>query len=231
MSMVLTPSSTIYLPAHHILRTYLGFTRLQKALATWRSNNPNSPVTFTLRLAPYQLYPEFSPSGVSKYEWYKSEKYNDSDKKMKMYIDYMTALGKDEGLEFNLKGGMIANTLNAHRVLWYMQEQHSPEHAVRVLESLYRSYFCEGGHPSSQETLIKACLVAGLSDEDAKRVVQGDELGLRETKAAIREQVGNAVDSVPYVVFEGRKRDFTEIGAKSVGEYEKVLKQVVKEAS
>jgi hypothetical protein len=39
------------------------------------------------------------------------------------------------------------------------------------------------------------------------------------------------VDSVPYVVFEGRKRDFTEIGAKKVEEYVKVLIQVAKEAT
>jgi predicted DsbA family dithiol-disulfide isomerase len=54
---------------------------------------------------------------------------------------------------------------------------------------------------------------------------------LRETKAAIQEQAGNGVDSVPYVIFEGRKRDFTLIGAKSVAEYEKALGQVAKECA
>jgi predicted DsbA family dithiol-disulfide isomerase len=48
---------------------------------------------------------------------------------------------------------------------------------------------------------------------------------------AIREQAGNGVDSVPYIVFEGKRRDFTLIGAKEVGEYVKTLEQVVKEAS
>jgi predicted DsbA family dithiol-disulfide isomerase len=70
-----------------------------------------------------------------------------------------------------------------------------------------------------------------LSEDNAKALVEDEDKGLRETKAAIREQVGNAVDSVPYVVFEGRKRDFTEIGAKTVAEYTKVLAQVAKEAS
>jgi hypothetical protein len=36
---------------------------------------------------------------------------------------------------------------------------------------------------------------------------------------------------VPYVILEGRKRDFTLIGAKSVAEYEKVLGQVAKECA
>jgi predicted DsbA family dithiol-disulfide isomerase len=213
-------------------RTYLGFLRLNKALTSWRSANSNSPVTFTLTLAPYQLYPDFSTTGVSKYEWYKSEKYNDSDERMKMYVDYMTALGRDEGVEFEFgKEGVIANTLNAHRVLHVLQNEYSPDHALKVLSELYQQYFSQSAHPSKKETLMKACIAAGLSEDNAKALVEDEDKGLRETKAAIREQVGNAVDSVPYVVFEGRKRDFTEIGAKTVAEYTKVLAQVAKEAS
>lgn len=59
----------------------------------------------------------------------------------------------------------------------------------------------------------------------------GDESeGMMDAKMAIREQVGNGVDSVPYVVFEGKKRDFTLVGAKEVGEYLKTMEQVAKEA-
>jgi predicted DsbA family dithiol-disulfide isomerase len=214
----------------HPNRTYLAFLRLNKALAGWRSANPDSPVTFTLKLAPYQLYPDFSSTGVPKYEWYRTEKYNNSAERMKMYIDYMTALGKDEGIAFDFNGGMIANTLHAHRILHVLQTTYSPTHALQALSSLYEQYFTQGAHPSSQSTLLSACLAAGLGEDEAKALVEDEEKGLRETKDAIREQVGNAVDSVPYVVFEGRKRDFTEVGAKSVGEYVKVLGQVEKEA-
>ncbi len=46
----------------------------------------------------------------------------------------------------------------------------------------------------------------------------------------IREQAGNGIDSVPYVVVEGKRRDFTLQGAKEVEEYVKALEQVVKES-
>lgn len=187
-------------------------------------------MTFTLKLAPYQLYPDFSTAGENKYDWYKREKYNDSAERMQMYIDYMSALGKDDGVEFKFDEGAIANTLHAHRVLQYLQDSKSPAHAVKALESLYEQYFCQGAHPSSTQSLVNACLAAGLSELEAQALVQDEEEGLREVQMAIREQVGNAVDSVPYVVFEGRKRDFTLVGAKSVGEYEKVLGQVEREA-
>ena len=45
----------------------------------------------------------------------------------------------------------------------------------------------------------------------------------------IREQAGNGIDSVPYVVIEGKRRDFTLEGAKEVEEYVKALENVAKE--
>ena len=49
-------------------------------------------------------------------------------------------------------------------------------------------------------------------------------------KMLMREQASNGIDSVPYVVFEGKKRDFTLEGAKEVEEYVKVMQQVAKES-
>ena len=46
----------------------------------------------------------------------------------------------------------------------------------------------------------------------------------------IREQAGNGIDAVPYVVIEGKRRDFTFQGAKEVSEYVKALEQVIKES-
>ncbi|KAF2621141.1 thioredoxin-like protein [Macroventuria anomochaeta] len=165
--------------------TYLGFLQLRKALDSYRSANPSSPVTFKLQIAPYQLYPDFSRDGVDRHAWYPDPSQ--------------------------------ANTFHAHRILQYIQKHHGPEAAIKALESLYEQYFTQKAHPSSPETLLKACQAAG---EEAM-----------ETRMAVREQTGNGVDSVPHIVFEGRKRDFTLIGTKEVGEYVKTLKQVVKEAS
>jgi predicted DsbA family dithiol-disulfide isomerase len=65
--------------------TYLGYLRLSKALDQYNSSRPSSPVDFTLKVAPYQLYPDFSKEGLDKHTWYKEEKYNNSDEKMSMY--------------------------------------------------------------------------------------------------------------------------------------------------
>lgn len=51
-----------------------------------------------------------------------------------------------------------------------------------------------------------------------------------DVKLAIQEQAHNGIDSVPYVVLEGKRRDITLEGAREVEEYEKAIASIVKES-
>ena len=77
--------------------------------------------------------------------------------------------------------------------------------------------------------MLKAAIVGGIAEQDAKAFIEDEYEGLQDVKMLIREQAGNGIDSVPYIVFEGRRRDFTLEGAKEVGEYLKALEQVARE--
>ena len=78
---------------------------------------------------------------------------------------------------------------------------------------------------------MTACKEAGIPEAEAKKVIEDKDEGLQETKMKIREQASNGVDSVPYVVFEGKRRDVTIQGANEVEDYVKALEKIVKEAS
>jgi len=207
--------------------TYLAKRRLSKALTQVHESHPDTH--FILRFAPYQLYPNASQEGEDKYAWYKSSRYGDSEEKMNMYTTLMTAYGKDEGIDFKY-GGMMANTLQAHRVLHHFQETKGPETANKIVDSLYKQYFEEEKHPSKHETLLAATNEAGIDEKEAKAFIEDEDEDLMDVKMAIREQAGNGVDSVPYIVVEGKRRDFTLIGAKDVNEYVKTLEQCIKES-
>lgn len=77
---------------------------------------------------------------------------------------------------------------------------------------------------------MKATTAAGIPEEDAKKVIADEDEGLVDVKTAIREQVGNGIDSVPYVRFEGKKRDLTFEGAQDVEDYVKGLETIIKES-
>lgn len=142
----------------------------------------------------------------------------------------MTAYGIGEGIDYKFTG-TVANTLQAHRVIQHFQETKGPETSDKIVNSLYRQYFEEERHPSSHATLLEAATEAGIPESEAKAVIEDEDEGLMETKMMIREQAGNAIDSVPYVVIEGKRRDVTLQGCREVAEYVKSLQQIVKESS
>lgn len=217
--------------------TYLAKRRLDQALAQIRSGDSagaqgvtnSSPVHFTVIYKPYQLYPDASREGEDKYAWYRRTRYGDSAEKMEKYMMLMSSYGKSEGIDFKF-GGTIASTLMAHRMIQFWQEKKGPETADRLVKSLYRQYFEEERHPSSRDTLLAAAKEAGLDVGEAEQFVEDEDEGLQEVKMLIREQAGNGIDAVPYIVIEGKRRDITLEGAKTVDDYVKALKTIIKES-
>ncbi|MCJ1301875.1 hypothetical protein MMC08_004676 [Hypocenomyce scalaris] len=202
----------------------------QPALQEFSSSSPqSSAVNFTVKYLPYQLYPDASKEGEDKYEWYKKTRYDNSEEKMQMYTTLMSAYGVSAGIDYRFDG-TIANTLDAHRLIQHYQEEKGAEVADKLVNSLYNLYFESAQHPSSAATLLTAANSAGIPEADAKAFVDDEYEGLQEVKMLIREQASNGVDSVPYIVVEGRRRDFTLEGAKEVAEYLKTLEQVAKES-
>ncbi|KAI0134331.1 thioredoxin-like protein [Xylariales sp. AK1849] len=223
--------------------TYLAKKRLDKALSTHRSSHEAEKTTFTLRFAPYQLYPQMSTSGEQKREWYAHSKYQFDESKFAMFETVMNSYAEPLGFKFNWNAPM-ANTLEAHRVIQVFQggedlpqdfpsgKKYGPETVNQMVDSLYRMHFEEGKHPSAQETLLAACTEAGVEEADARRVVvEEKDTGLSEVKGLVRMVGMDGVDSVPTVMFEGRRRDLTLTGAKEFEEYEKSLRTIVKESS
>ena len=51
---------------------------------------------------------------------------------MKKYTTYMSALGIGSGVDFKF-GGIIASTLNAHRVIQHFQEEKGEEVADKIV--------------------------------------------------------------------------------------------------
>ncbi|KAL8829061.1 MAG: hypothetical protein Q9170_006334 [Blastenia crenularia] len=166
---------------------------------------------------------------------------------MQKYVTLMTTYGKQVGIDFDFHG-IVAGTLDAHRLIQHYQENLGPEVADKMVDSLYAQYFTQRAHPSSPETLLKAAMTAGIDEADAVAFVRDESEGLQETKMLLREQASNGIDSlsltlangekvgidrlrqVPHILVEGKRRDFTLEGAKEVGQYLKTLEAIVKEA-
>jgi predicted DsbA family dithiol-disulfide isomerase len=100
-----------------------------------------------------------------------------------------------------------------------------------MVTALYSQYFENERHPSSDATLLQATKDAGIQEPEAKEFIQDKSEGVTGVKMLVREQAGNGVDSVPYIVFEGKRRDLTLVGAKEVEEYLKTLDTIAREST
>ena len=148
---------------------------------------------------------------------------------MDIYTTAMSAHGADIGIKFKFHGP-LANTHDAHRTIQYFQEEKGPEVADKIVSSLYWQYFENEQHPSSDKTLMKAITDAGIPESEAKSFVDDKSEGLMDLKAAFQEQLHNGIDAVPSIIFEGKRRDLTLLGAKEVDEYLKAMQSIVKES-
>ncbi|KAJ9605410.1 hypothetical protein H2200_010067 [Cladophialophora chaetospira] len=202
---------------------------LDEALRRFRASDEAKDVTFTVKYFPYQLYPGATKEPESRYDWYKRSRYGDSEEKMKTYIALMSGYGATAGIKFKF-GGTVSNTMDAHRVIQHFQEEKGPETVDKIINSLYLQFFEHEQNPSSDETLLKATSDAGIPESEAKPFIEDKNDGMLDVKNLVRQQAGNGIDSVPTIMFEGKRRDIELVGAKEVEEYEKTLRQIVKES-
>ena len=115
--------------------------------------------------------------------------------------------------------GLVANTMDAHRVLAWCG---SPEAQDRAVEVIFRGYFAEERAPNDRALLIEACVAAGKSEADA--------IAFLDDKSAMRDQVqrelqeARGVRGVPHFVIRQPGRDPVQIsGAQPPEVFERAL--------
>ncbi|KAL6700680.1 thioredoxin-like protein [Trichoderma pleuroticola] len=180
--------------------TYMAKKRLDQALAKFRSSPMASSVSYTVHFAPYQLNPDFPPE-ADRLQWYLDNKHFGDATTQQVFQAHMTNIAQPLGIALRFDGYM-GNTLHAHRVVQYFQSSKGPETANKLIDALYVRYFERGEHPSRDEVLIGACVEAGISEEEASKVVGDAEIGLAEVKAKLREEVEEYVKTLEKIAKE-----------------------------
>ncbi len=82
----------------------------------------------------------------------------------------VTEVAAGEGLDYHLDRTMSGNTLDAHRLVLWAQEQDEAA-AQRLLEVLYSAYFEQGRSVFGTDDLAGLAEEAGLDPEGARRVL------------------------------------------------------------
>ncbi|MEG0258829.1 MAG: DsbA family oxidoreductase [Lysinibacillus sp.] len=170
----------------------------------------------------YQLDPTTPvDTNVSVYEALAS-KYGMSFEKAKEMAQGVVARAKEVGLHYNFDNSMEENTLNAHRLVKWAEQQGN---AALLVETLLHSYFIEGKRIGQDETLLDLVAQVGLNREEAAKVLVSDAFKA-EVEVDIEEGQQLGVRGVPFFVVN---RKYGISGAQPQEVFENTLRKAAEE--
>ena len=183
---------------------YIGKRRFEKALEQFAHADQVEVVWRS-----FQLDPSF-PAGVSKpVHESLAEKMGSTVEQVRHMTEQVTEVAAQGGLDYDLAGGVMANTFDAHRLIHAAGTQGLAEQAH---ERLMRAQLVQARDLSSTETLVELAQEIGLEADLARRVLEGEDYA-EQVRADVvaAQQLGGS--GVPFFVLD---RVFGVSGAQPV---------------
>lgn len=181
---------------------WIGKRHLEKALETFRAENPDVPVSVVWRA--YELDPSApviagETTGESSASML-ARKYGMSTADAEASQEQMAARFAELGLEYDWRSSQVCSSHDAQR-LAALAAEHG--RANEVDEALRKAHFTDGQAISDPEVLRHIGIAAGIPAEAVEDLLAGK--GYADTVAKdIEIARGIGVQGVPFFVFEGR---------------------------
>lgn len=173
---------------------YIGKRRLEQALESVQAQE-----RARVFWRPFQLNPTMPKAGMDR-RVYLETKFGGQGEVQAIH-DRITVAGVSAGIEFAF--GRITrtpNTFDAHRLVWFAQQQGRQD---ALVEALFHGYFTEGVNVGEVEQLISLAAGAGLDGAAVGRFLESNDgvEGVQREEARGR-QLG--IRGVPYFVLNGK---------------------------
>jgi predicted DsbA family dithiol-disulfide isomerase len=132
--------------------------------------------------------------------------------------DYVTQAAQQVGLTYRMDKAVLANTLDAHRLI-HLAARHGL--ADQAEERLFLAYFTEGKDIGDRATLIQLGTETGLAAEEVKQVLESEAYREEvQEDQYLAQQVG--ARGVPFFVFNNK---YAVSGAQPSGVFAKALQK------
>jgi predicted DsbA family dithiol-disulfide isomerase len=173
---------------------YVGKRRLERALDQWEGG-AESRITWR----PFQLNPAMPKSGMDR-RAYLDVKFGGAEAR-RAIEERVAKAGEADGIVFAFdRIERTPNTFEAHRLIWFAQQQGKQDDLV---DALFHAYFTEGRDIGEDQVLIDMASETGLGRNEVRAFLASDK-GAEETRA--EEATGHrmGIRGVPYFVLNGR---------------------------
>jgi predicted DsbA family dithiol-disulfide isomerase len=195
---------------------YIGKRRFEQALEQFDGRDQIDVV-----FRPYQLDPTAPPGVATPVAEAYAKKFGGADQAERI-IANVTNVAAESGLEFRMDRALRANTLLAHRLLWFAEQtSHAMQAAVK--EQLLEAYFIDGEHIGSPEVLAERAAAAGLDRSEVEAFLASNA-GHGEVMEQLAMAHAEGITAVPTFIFNGK---WSVPGAQDVDTFLRVFERMV----
>ncbi|MBZ4190784.1 MULTISPECIES: DsbA family oxidoreductase [Bacteroidota] len=171
----------------------------------------------------YQLDPELKENSGSKtFGQYLMERKGFSAPQTKQFLQQLTDMGQNSGVNFNHDRTFVANTFPAHKLL-HLAKKAGKDNEMEEL--LFRALFEDGKNIADTELLVSLAEQLGIEREMAKDVLSSDKFEY-EVKQDFMEARNMGISGVPFFVLNDK---YSVSGAQPVEAFVSALTQTYKE--
>lgn len=193
---------------------FIGKRRIEKAIKQFNTIHPE--VSFQLQWFPYQLDPTRTEPANKLETYYK--KFGEA--RFKQMCPQVTSVANAEGIQLKF-GGVISNTFDSHRLIWWAGQQGKQN---EVVEKVFELYFEENLDVSDHELLANAAEKAGLNKQEALDFINGEK-GAVEVKELLKSNAFSDINGVPHYTINDK---YGVSGAQEPETLVRVFEQILK---
>lgn len=172
---------------------YIGKRKIEEAISQFKHKK-----SIVIEWKSFQLDPNFITSSNKNMTDHLAKKYKKDANWAKSMLENMTENAKKSGLEFNFDKAIMANSLNAHRLMHLTKKENL---SSQLKEAFFKAHFTDGKDINDLVVLKTLALEVGLGSEEIDQVLNSDlykEEVLNDQKEA--EAIG--INGVPFFIFD-----------------------------
>ena len=195
---------------------YIGKTRFDQAV-----ERLGDEIDLEVTYRAYQLDPTARPGVTEPVAEAYSRKFGGPDQAHQV-ISRVTSAAAEDGIDMRLDRALRANTLLAHRLLWWASTPECPASQAAVQDRLMRAYFTDGDDIGDPERLAELLSDLGVDPAATTDFLAGDA-GVAEVAREIERAGEHGISAVPTFVVNGQ---WAIPGAQDVDTFERVLRRL-----
>ena len=195
---------------------YIGKTRFDQAV-----ERLGDEIDLDVTYRAYQLDPTARPGVTEPVAEAYSRKFGGPDQAHQV-ISRVTSAAAEDGIDMRLDRALRANTLLAHRLLWWASTPECPASQAAVQDRLMRAYFTDGDDIGDPERLAELLSDLGVDPAATTDFLAGDA-GVAEVAREIERAGEHGISAVPTFVVDGQ---WAIPGAQDVDTFERVLRRL-----